>query len=97
MLHLGPGAVSFVGAFELDAACGLVGRDFIEPFDGFARVGVDALGAILEAMELGEGFILMLAGGQGSGNSVIAYCAAGQRGGWRPGKSTCGCRRACSS
>jgi hypothetical protein len=55
VLHLCPRGVCFVDALEDNAAGGFVGRDFIEPLDGFAGIGVDALGAIFEAVELGEG------------------------------------------
>lgn len=55
MLHLCPCSIRFIHALEDNAASGFVGRDFVEPFDGFAGIGVDALGAICEAMELGEG------------------------------------------
>lgn len=54
LLHLAPCGIGLVASLEMDAACGLIGRDFIEPLDGLACVGVDALVAILEAMELSE-------------------------------------------
>ena len=57
MLHFCPGAVCLVDALELDAACSVVGRDFVEPLNGFAGIGVDALSAILQAMELGESLL----------------------------------------
>lgn len=54
VLDLGPGRVLLVDALELDAGGGFIGRDFVEPLDGFACVCVDALVARLETMELGE-------------------------------------------
>jgi hypothetical protein len=41
----------------VDPVRGFVGCDLVEPLDGFARVGVDALGAVLEALELVEGLL----------------------------------------
>jgi hypothetical protein len=57
-LHLGPCGIGFLDALELDAVRDLAGdgRDLVEPLDGFAAVGVDALGARLQAVELGEGW-----------------------------------------
>jgi hypothetical protein len=58
LVHLGPGRVCFVDALELDAV-GDFARDrgdVVEPFDGFARVGVDALSAGLQPVQLGEGW-----------------------------------------
>jgi hypothetical protein len=40
----------------VDAFGGFVGRDLVEPLDGFASIGVDALSAVLEALELVEGW-----------------------------------------
>ena len=62
MLHLCPRRVSFVDALELDAARGFVGRDFVEPLDGFAGIGVDALSAVLEAVELSKGLLCVSQG-----------------------------------
>lgn len=62
MLHLSPRRVGFVDAFELDTARGFIGRDFVEPLDGFAGVGVDALSAVLEAVELGKGLLCVSQG-----------------------------------
>jgi hypothetical protein len=36
---------------------GFVRCDVVEPLDGFTGVGVDALGAVLEALELVEGLL----------------------------------------
>jgi hypothetical protein len=55
-LHVAPCSVCLVDALEVDAFGGFVGRDLVEPLDGFARVCVDALGAVLEALELVEGW-----------------------------------------
>jgi hypothetical protein len=55
LLHLAPRCVCFVDALKVDTVGGFVGGDLVEPLDGFAGVGVDALGAILEALELVEG------------------------------------------
>jgi hypothetical protein len=54
-LDLGPGSVRFVDAFELDAARRLDGGhggDVIEPPNGFKGIGIEALTAILQAVEL---------------------------------------------
>jgi hypothetical protein len=58
LLHLGPCGIGLLDALKLDAVRDLAGdrRDLVEPLDGFATVGVDALGARLQAVELGEGW-----------------------------------------
>ena len=57
LLHLSPCSICFIDALEDNTTGGFVGRDFVEPLDGFAGIGVDAIGAIFEAMELGEGLL----------------------------------------
>jgi hypothetical protein len=57
LLDLGPRGVYFFAALELDAVRdfdGGHGGDVVEPLDGLAGIGVDAVAAILEALELVE-------------------------------------------
>jgi hypothetical protein len=58
LLHLGPCSILLLAALELHAVCDFAGsgRDLVEPLDGFAAIGVDTLGACLEALDVSEGW-----------------------------------------